>query len=122
MVLVADDDVAVCDLICSALMEVGLRTVTAADGEEAVALALRLQPALIILDVRMPKMDGYTALTQLRANLVTAETLVIVMTGETDPAFQARSAKLRAVAHLTKPFDVDELAETVREILARHPR
>jgi len=117
LVLVADDEISVRDLVCEVLAAAGYSTVSAADGEEAVKLARRHRPACIVLDVMMPRMDGYTALTRLRGHPVTAGVPVVVLTGQTDSVYQSLSEGVGAVAHVTKPFSPKHLAETVRRVL-----
>ena len=121
LVLVADDEAIVRDLICDALAEAGFRTVTAVDGQEAVDLALRHQPRLVVLDVMMPKMDGYTTVTRLRGDPRTAKIPVIVITGQPSATYQTLSEGMGASAHLTKPFSPSDLADLVRRILGGRP-
>lgn len=117
LVLVADDDAAVRDLVCEMLAEAGFRTLTAADGDEVTAQVLAYRPALIILDVMMPNMDGYTTLTRLRGRPDTRAIPVIVLTGQPEPVYRTLSAGVGAVAHLTKPFSPRQLTDTVRRAL-----
>lgn len=117
LVLVADDEAGIRNLVCEVLAEAGFRTMPAEDGEEAVRLALQRQPALIVMDVMMPKMDGYTTLTRLRGHPLTKEIPVIMLTGQVEPVYRTLSAGVGAVAHLTKPFSPRQLTETVERVL-----
>ncbi len=117
LVLVADDDAAVRDLVCEVLQEAGFRTLVATDGEEVTEQARAHRPALIILDVMMPNVDGYTTLTRLRSDPRTGEIPVIILTGQAEPLYRTLSAGVGAVAHLTKPFSPGHLTETVRRVL-----
>lgn len=117
LVLVADDEAGIRNLVCEVLAEAGFRTMPAEDGEEAVRLALRHQPALIVMDVMMPNMDGYTTLTRLRGHPLTKEIPVIMLTGQVEPVYRTLSAGVGAVAHLTKPFSPRQLTETVERVL-----
>lgn len=121
LILVADDEAEVRDLVCEVLADAGLRTVTAADGHQAVEQALAHRPALIILDVMMPRMDGYSTLTRLRGQPMTKDIPVIVLTGQAEPVYRTLSAGVGAVAHLTKPFSADQLTDTVRRALGGRP-
>jgi CheY-like chemotaxis protein len=112
VVLVADDDPEMRQLIVDVLATAGFRALTAADGEEAVALALEHSPDLVVLDVMMPRMDGYTALTRLRGQPATREIPVVILTGQGDPIYRSLSAGVDAVAHLAKPFAPRLLVET----------
>lgn len=117
LVLVADDEPAVRNLVCEVLGEAGFRTVMAADGDEVMSLALERQPALIVMDVMMPNMDGYTTLTRLRGHPRTKEIPVIILTGQIEPVYRTISAGVGAVAHVTKPFSPRQLAEMVERVL-----
>jgi twitching motility protein PilU len=118
LVLVADDDADVRELVADVLGQAGFRTAAAGDGEEAVALAHQIQPDLIVLDVMMPRMDGYTALTRLRARAATREIPAIILTGQGDSVYQTLSTGVGAVAHLTKPFSPGVFIDTVQRVLA----
>lgn len=117
LVLVADDEEEIRDLVCEVLADVGLKTLTACDGAEVVEQALRHRPALIIMDVMMPRMDGYTTLTRLRGQPQTRDIPVIVLTGQAEPVYRTLSAGVGAVAHLTKPFSARQLTDTVSRAL-----
>lgn len=121
LVLVADDEAPVRDLVCELLAEAGFRTIAASDGDQVADQAIEHRPALIILDVMMPNMDGYTALARLRGHLLTKDIPVIVLTGQTQPVYRTLSAGVGAVAHLTKPFSPRQLTETVRRVLGEGP-
>ena len=116
LVLVADDEPIVRDLVCDILLESGYRTLPASNGKEAIDLAQRHLPSLIVLDVMMPTMDGYTTMTRLRRDPGTALIPVIVITGHSNPAYRSLSEGIGATAHVTKPFSARELVETVRRV------
>ena len=91
--------------------------VTARDGEEGVRKALTEKPDLILLDVVMPKMDGFTACQKMRT-LKSLETVPIVMvTGRGEPANVETGYRCGCNAYLTKPIDAHELLEMVRMFL-----
>ncbi|MCL4424968.1 MAG: response regulator [Firmicutes bacterium] len=83
----------------------------AANGEEALRLAKELQPDVILLDIRMPIMDGIAATREL--TLESNPGLVITYTGFPLPQLEAMAKKAGAVAHLSKPFDLAELRQLV---------
>lgn len=117
IVLVVDDQEEVRNLVCDVLAEAGFRTVTAADGDEAVELALRHRPVLIVLDVVMPKLDGYTTLTRLHGHSGMSEIPVIILTGKAGHLYPTLSFGVGARAHLTKPFSPRQLMDTVERVL-----
>jgi CheY-like chemotaxis protein len=117
LALVGDDDSAVRELVSDVLAEAGFRTVRASNGEEVMELALSQKPILIVLDVIMPKMDGYTTLTRLRGNRATQDIPVIILTGQFGPLYQTLSFGAGATAHMTKPFSPRQLMDTVERVL-----
>jgi len=119
LILVADDDPQVQTLVREVLEGEGFQTVMADDGERAVELAVERRPALMILDIMMPKMDGYSALTRLRGHPETRDIPAIILTGQTEGLYQGLSGGLGAVAHLTKPFSPEALIGAVRRHLPR---
>ncbi len=121
LILVADDEAPVRNLVCELLAEAGFRTVAVSDGDQVADQAIKHQPALIILEVMMPNMDGYTTLTRLRGHPLTKDIPVIVLTGQAEPVYRTLSAGVGAVAHLTKPFSPHQLTGTVRRVLGEGP-
>lgn len=94
----------------------------AATGEEGLALARKLRPALILTDVNMPGIDGFEVLEAIRADPILATTPVVLMTARDDRASIRRGMALGADDYLTKPFTTAEIRETVEARLAHHQR
>jgi PAS domain S-box-containing protein len=119
-VLVVDDDADVRTLLEAALRQQGFEVETAADGESGLVLANARRPGLILLDMRMPKMDGFAVLRSLKASQATADIPVVAMTGHADPKSSARAQALALGASdfITKPFDINMLVEEIRIFLA----
>jgi len=101
------------------LQSAGFPTITAADGSQAVELALAQRPALVILDVLMPAMDGYTTMTRLQGDPRTRPIPVVMLTGRPEPIYRTLSAGVGAVTHLTKPFSPRQLTDAVCRALGR---
>ncbi len=106
-VLVIDDEPTVRDLVSRFLAAEGFRPVTASDGREGLRRASELRPAVIILDVMMPHMDGWAVLSALKADPQLAEIPVILLTIVED---RNLGYTLGAAEFLTKPIDRDRLA------------
>jgi CheY-like chemotaxis protein len=119
LVLVIDDEPDILELVCDVLAEAGFATVTADDGEKGLALAHLRRPALIIMDVMMRGVDGYTALTRLRGHPATHDIPVVILTGQEEPIYRSLSHGAGAVAHFTKPFSPAMLIATVRRVLGQ---
>lgn len=115
-ILCADDEPALLEPVRALLASMNYRVVTAADGETALALARAERPDLMILDVRMPRRDGFGVLEELaRSDL--AGTPVVMLTGEkSDESVQTGYAK-GAVYYVTKPFRADRIRNIVRYLL-----
>ncbi|MHB1845477.1 MAG: response regulator [Deltaproteobacteria bacterium] len=94
--------------------EISLRTVD--NGIDALVLVGEIKPDVVILDLRMPGLNGIEVLQRLRANPTTRNIQVVVVTGESDGAIDARCKELGAVACLQKPVKVPALLETIRDL------
>lgn len=109
-ILIVDDDSAIRDSERQILADNGFRVVEARDGAEALRAIDVEQPALILLDVQMPGIDGPTFARELRARL--RRVPLVVLTGVADPKREAD--RCNAETYLRKPFDADELVRVVR--------
>ncbi len=116
LVMVVDDDPEVCAFICETLKGEGYRTRALESGEAALELAPTERPALILLDVYLPDLDGYTVARRLRALPATAQTPIIFVTGADAPAHRMFS---RELVHLQKPFTAAQLLRAVGQVLRR---
>ncbi|HEY2587307.1 MAG TPA: response regulator [Tepidisphaeraceae bacterium] len=111
LVLVIDDDPAVRDIVTRSFGEEGVYAVAAADGEEGLRLASQLRPDLILLDVLMPKMDGWAVLNRLKSDSETAEIPVVMLTITSN---KEMGYLLGAAEYLPKPVDRERLATVLR--------
>lgn len=117
LALVADDEPGIRSLVAEILSRAGFDTLAVGDGAELLDLVERRRPQLVVVDVMMPRMDGYTTIARLRGRPATAGVPVIVLTGRLDPTFGDLSAGIGATAHLTKPFSPAALAEMARRVV-----
>ncbi len=120
LVLIGDDDPEIRELVADVLTEAGFRAIAVADGAVLLERALALRPALIVLDVMMTTMDGYTTVVQLRGHRETQSIPVIVVTAQDAALYRSLSAGVGAAAHISKPFSTRELADTAHRVLADH--
>jgi signal transduction histidine kinase/CheY-like chemotaxis protein/tetratricopeptide (TPR) repeat protein len=111
-VLVIDDEPSVRELLTRALGKEDFQVFTAAGGEEGLRLARELQPDIITLDVLMPGMDGWTVLTELKADAVLHDIPVVMLTIVDD---KKRGYALQAADYLTKPVDRERLIAILRK-------
>ncbi|TMH69676.1 MAG: sigma-54-dependent Fis family transcriptional regulator [Betaproteobacteria bacterium] len=112
-VLVVDDEPLNVDLVEQELGAAGYKTVSAASGEQAVIVAAKSRPDLILLDVMMPGMDGYAVCQSLKQSEATRDIPVVFLTALTDTFEKVRAFKLGAVDYVTKPFQPEELLARV---------
>ncbi|MEW6242169.1 MAG: response regulator transcription factor, partial [Chloroflexota bacterium] len=115
-ILVVDDKANVRQLLQEYLTEQGFRITTAADGQEAIYEARRAQPDLILLDIMMPRMDGYEFLRQYRKE---RQTPVIIITAKEEETDAVLGLELGADDYVVKPFRMRELVSRVRAVLRR---
>ena len=118
-ILVADDDPAILRLVEVNLKLDGFDVITADDGEEALRLATERLPALVLLDVMMPKLDGYEVCERIRADGRTRQMNVIMLTAKSLSADKIVGLTAGADDYVLKPFDPAELVARVRSTLRR---
>jgi two-component system phosphate regulon response regulator PhoB len=115
-IMVVDDQSSVRQLLQEYLTEQGYRVVTAADGQTALYLARHEQPDLVLLDVMMPKMDGYQFLRQFRLE---RNIPIIIITAREDETDAVLGLDLGADDYVVKPFRMRELVARIRALLRR---
>jgi DNA-binding response OmpR family regulator len=119
VVLVVDDEPAI-RLVCRLnLQTAGFETIEAPDGETALELARSEQPDLILLDIMLPKSDGFTVAQELLSDPETREIPIVFITARSDAKDQLRGYEAGGVAFVTKPFDPVLLPETVLTTIER---
>src|SRR5512134_3366218 len=115
-IMVVDDEKRLVSLVESYLTQEGYRVVTAHNGKEALAVARREKPDLIVLDVMMPEMDGYEFMRKHRAE---HNTPIVLLTARVDDDEKVIGLELGADDYITKPFRPRELMARVRAVLRR---
>ena len=118
-IVIAEDERDIRDLIAFTLRFAGHEVSTASNGEEAVELAERENPDLILLDVRMPRMTGYDACRAIKAKPEFVDTPVVFLSAKGQETEIETGIAAGAEEYLLKPFAPDELTSRVGEILAR---
>ena len=119
VVLVADDDEDIRGLVAYRMEKAGYGVLQARDGEEAITLAIEHRPDLAILDVMMPKADGYEVTRRLRAHDDTKRMPIILLTARAQEADVQRGFDAGADDYIRKPFSPQELRSRVQAILGR---
>lgn len=116
-ILVVDDEPAIRETLSFILEMEGFSVAVAADGEEALAKVREVKPSVVLLDVMMPKKDGYRVCQEIKADPQTASTKVIILTAMGQAADRARALAAGADAYVSKPFDEDGLIALLRGML-----
>lgn len=115
-VLVVDDDDVIRQLISVNLELEGFEVATAVDGQDCLDKVKDVDPVVITLDIMMPRLDGWEAAARLRADPQTAGVKVVLLSARAQEADLQRGDRLGVDAYLTKPFDPDDLINTVRRL------
>lgn len=116
LILVAEDDVEISDILMSYIKRAGMRTVHAADGEQALTLITRLQPDLVLLDIQLPRVDGWNVLSTLRKE---SNTPVIMVTALDQDIDKLMGLRLGADDYIVKPFNPSEVVARIEAVLRR---
>ena len=117
VVLVVDDSPTVRKIVQLTLQREHIRVVTAGDGLSALAAVADEQPDLILLDIMLPRMDGYNICQVVRRNMAYRDMPIIMLSGK-DGLFDKMRGKLAgSTEYITKPFDSTELVQTVKRHL-----
>ena len=118
-VLVIDDNPDLLDIVDAILSESGYVVAKALSGESGLSIARHLQPQLILLDLNMPRMDGWEVLKLLKSETTTQNIPVAIFSVRTDIKDKIFGLQRGAVDYISKPFQYDQLADRVRRILAQ---
>ena len=116
-ILIADDEPNI-KLLVSGMLSQDYIVIAASDGEEAIALARRQKPDLVLMDIMMPKMDGYAACSVLKADPATRAIPVVMLTGVGHELNKKLAKEVGADGYTTKPFSRTELLEVVTNLLS----
>jgi DNA-binding response OmpR family regulator len=121
-VLVVDDEVNITQILEFSIGSEGFEVITAQNGEEAIEKARREQPDLIILDVMMPKIDGYEACRILKANPLTRNIPVVLLTAKGRDIDKRLGMEVGATDYIVKPFSPNRLVERINQLLSCHKK
>ena len=119
LVLIVEDNEKNMKLARDVLQFHGFATVEATNGEDGVTLARERRPALILMDIQLPGIDGVTALQRIREDAETSRIPVVALTASVMKEDRERFDKAGFDGFITKPIDVKKFPEQVREIAAR---
>ncbi len=117
-ILIADDEPNIVVSLKYLLERAGYQVLVARDGQEAIDTIRRERPALVLLDVMMPKKSGHDVCAELRADDALRDTLVLMLSAKGRDTDIDKGLGVGADAYVTKPFSTRELAARVAELLA----
>ena len=117
-ILVVEDSPTYLRQITNLLRDRGYQTITANDGEEALVKAVRDNPNLIVLDVILPKKNGFQVCRQLKTSPATQDVKILMLTSKTQDSDRFWGLKQGADEYMTKPFDDNELVANVDRLVA----
>ena len=113
-ILIIDDSSINIRVVSNIIQPLGCKIFAAKSGLQALNLLISFKPALIILDIQMPEMDGFECYKRIKSIAARTDIPVIFLSGSHDEADQIQAADLGASVYLTKPFCADELIDTVK--------
>jgi len=117
-ILIADDETGI-RLIVGRILDKDYVVLEATNGEEAVEIAKGQKPDLILMDLIMPKMDGYAACSQIKADPATKGIPVVILTAVGHELNKKFAAEMGAEAYITKPFSIQGLIDVITPLLAK---
>ncbi len=118
-ILIAEDSPTIRRLVAARLAADGYEVIEAADGDEAVEMARRDQPDLVVLDKVMPKLDGFEVVRVLREDPQTRAVPIVMLTERTSEEDVLSGLHLGVEEYIPKPFSPHELSARIRRLLAR---
>ena len=118
-ILVVDDEIYIVHILDFSLGMEGYEVVTALDGEQALAKVQECRPDLIVLDIMMPKMDGYETCRALKADANTRDIPVILLSAKGRNVDQQMGFEVGAEDYITKPFSPRKLVDRINAILSQ---
>jgi two-component system cell cycle response regulator DivK len=122
LILVVEDNVDTREMYMMYLAHLGYRTISAADGLEALAVVAAQRPDLILLDVTMPRLDGWDTARRLKEDPTAKVIPLLILTAHAFREHRDRAQQLGADGFLAKPILLDDLAREIRRALRRAPQ
>jgi putative two-component system response regulator len=116
-IMAVDDDEKILRVIEALLVPHGYRVIFAHNGQEALTVMGSVMPDLVLLDIFMPKMDGYTALGEIKKDVATRGVPVVMVTAVGQELNKKLAETLGAAEYITKPFKSTELLEVITHLL-----
>ncbi len=119
-ILIAEDEKDIRELITITLQFAGFEVISTANGEEALEKAMKESPDLLLLDVRMPRMNGYDVCRHVKSHPKTRHIPVVFLSAKGQESEVNAGIEAGAEAYILKPFSPDQLIQQIRVILKTH--
>jgi two-component system cell cycle response regulator DivK len=119
-IVVVDDDRDAREMLSEYLAFCGFAVHNAQDGREAIDVAERVRPAVMLMDLMMPRMDGWEATRRLKTGARTREIAIVAVSACAHPGDQERARRVGCDEFICKPVDLESLVQLVNRLLARH--
>lgn len=116
-ILIVEDNLVNQKLITTVLRPYGYRLLTAVDGEQAVQMARQELPDLILMDLQLPKMNGFTATEKIRGQAATTKTPIVALTAHAMPEQRELAEKTGFDGYITKPIDTRSFPNQISDFL-----
>ena len=116
-ILIVDDEPEFLSLLKSALEIRGLEVMTTSNAVEAGLWMAGQSPALILMDIRMPGIDGFQACEAIKRNPSTHDIPILIISALSDDVYMRKAEKLKLAGYFTKPVDIENLIKKIREIM-----
>lgn len=118
-VLLVEDSQSTREVMTELLKKKGLKVQSAPDGEKALELISQMTPDIVVLDIILPKMNGYEVCRQIKSNPKTKEVPVIICSSKKEDFDRYWGMKQGADAYISKPFQASELVATIKQLLRK---
>ncbi len=116
-ILVVDDNVDTRKVLHHSLVKEGYEVVVASSGAQGIELTKKEIPNLIVLDISMPSMDGWSVAEELKKDSATAKIPILMLTALKEPEAIRKSFGSGAIAYMSKPFDLEKLKQKIKYLL-----
>ena len=121
VVLVVEDHDDTREMLQLLLHLFGCRVIAAQDGEEAMSLAEKMSPDLILMDMKMPRLDGLSVTRMIRSHPTLNKVPIVAVTGMVTPQFQSEALNAGCTECLAKPIDIDRLERLIKALTRSAP-
>ena len=115
-ILLVDDEPSVREVVCTRLMSLGFEVLTAKDGQEGLDLARKESPDVVLLDLMLPKLDGYKVCRMLKFDKAFENIPVVIFSAKGSDADKKLAEQAGADAYMVKPFDFKLFTQTIQKL------